>query len=216
MVLRDFLKAVSRPPVTRIGTLLALAFGLSLRGADPVLGIDVPWVVTTGGLPPLSTLELPLTTAVTGLPDHLTFELGFATREIPMPGGLFDSFTLTIAGPAPSEILTLLTADAFGLTVAPVTPGGIPLPPGSLTLIPIAPFEPLLPGAVTGLAYRADLVIPDALAGKPLTVRFDVFDNGDSEVSRAYAQVRAVPELSPVWLLGAGLLLMRMLARKSK
>jgi hypothetical protein len=173
--------------------------------ADPRPGLDVPWVVTTGALPPLSSQSLPLDAAVDGFASRMTLELGFASREIPGPGTLFDSLTVSLLGPAPGQVATLFTADVTGLTVAPFTPGGLTLAPGALSFSSLAPLEPLLEGATVAYAYRAEVVLPAEVAAGGWTVQFDAFDNGNAVASRSSIQVRPIPEPGVVALLTVGL-----------
>jgi hypothetical protein len=143
----------------------------------------------------------------------LTFDVGFATDELFGPGRLFDSFSISVAGPGNQPFAALLTADASGVLWAPATEGGFPLNGGTISRLGMAFPE----GTRTYLqaeAYRISWPLPSAFRGD-LSVTFDLFDNLDGSGSLAYFTTPTiVPEPTFVSLLALGTWLA--LRRKSR
>src|SRR5688572_24365272 len=102
---------------------------ISVRAADSVL--------RTGEGGPLQTATVPLIIPGASLFPQLSFEFAFATDETPQAGTFHDSVTFTLQTTNQSSLAILLTLDAFGLQLAPPTPGGVAIPPGSLQANPI-------------------------------------------------------------------------------
>lgn len=166
-------------------------------------GFGVPWVASTPVPDTLQTQVIPLGPEDgRGLPDRLQYELGFSTFETAATGFLFDSLTVSLARADGTGSTVLVTGDVFGLTIAPLAPGGL-LTGGGISVTEIVPGIPLLAGASISFAYSMEVSLPPALSGVPLRTTFDFFNNGDVVASRGYARI--VPE-SPGWaLLGLGL-----------
>jgi hypothetical protein len=93
----------------------------------------------------------------------------------------------------------LVTGDVFGLTIAPLAPGGL-LAGGGIRVSEVDPRVVLLEGAPVSFGYAVEVQLPPTLADAELRTRFDFFNNGDSTPSRGYAMV--VPE-APLWVLGS-------------
>ena len=169
-------------------------------------GLGGPWVADTTVATVLQSRELDLGLVQgRGLPDRLEYELGFATRETAATGFLFDSLTISLSRADGTGSTILVTGDVFGLTLAPLVPGGL-LSGGGLSVSEVTPRPVLLDGAAVSFGYSIHVQLPPALAGQALRTRFDFFNNGDGVASRGYALV--VPEAS-TWglgLVGCGLL----------
>jgi hypothetical protein len=143
-------------------------------------------------------------------------EFGFSTAEVFGPGRIFDSFTVSVGRPGSLEVLILATLDASGAVFVPVSPGGINVDPATVTHT-VTAFPPISPSYATKSAYVLSVLVGAELAGSPLTVYLDLFDNLDAEPSLGYfGQVSLVPE-PPAWALcSVGLLLLLWLRRLLK
>lgn len=133
------------------------------------------------------------------------FRIAFETDEVPAAGGFFDSITVGLRGGSGSTA-TLATVDAFGITPAPSTPGGMFLDAAAVTYAstPVV-SDPVL---AHGQTYDVTVVLPAGLAGAGvlLVVTLDFFDNQNGIASKATIQVpTVVPEPGPVALLLTGL-----------
>lgn len=175
-----------------------LGVGVAM-GQKTQAGLGRPWLADTAGSAVLQGQELDLG-LVEGraLPDRLEYELGFATREVATTGFLFDSLTVSLSRADGTGSTILVTGDVFGLTLAPLAPGGL-LSGGGISVSEVTPRMILLDGAAVSFGYAIHVQLPPALAGQALRTRFDFFNNGDAVPSRAYALV--VPEAS-AWVLG--------------
>jgi hypothetical protein len=169
-------------------------------------GLGAPWIADTTVPAVLQSQELDLGLVEgRGLPNRLEYELGFATREVAATGFLYDSLTISLSRADGSGSTILVTGDVFGLTIAPLAPGGL-LSGGGISVSEVTPRLALIDGAAVSFGYSIHVQLPPALAGQELRTRFDFFNNGDGVASRGYAMV--VPEAS-TWVLGfvgAGLL----------
>jgi hypothetical protein len=192
----------------RVGALAAAALGGAFAAAMSAQSVAVGPAGTlvefdsVTGPAPVGGVTVPLAAGTAGLPAEFRFEFGFATAEVPAANTLLDSLSIALSGARAEELLAaLVTVDAFGLTVAPATPGGFAVTSG-LRFEPVAPrvgFGPL--GA--GVAYAGTWTLPPEFRGEALSVNLDFFHNANGQASAAYAFV--VPEPAPWLLLGAGL-----------
>lgn len=179
--------------------------GLLRAVADgPLAGRDEPWEVTTGALVPLTTTDVPLDAALARFPGTIGLEFVFSTREVPVPNALFDSLTVSLVGNGAGQVATLFTADATGLNLAPATPGGLAFDAGAIRLLPLPSSGSFLADAAVAYAYRADVALPAWAGTGAWSVRFDVFDNGDTVASRSRVQLASVPEPGAWALMATG------------
>ena len=173
---------------------------------EAIGGLGDPWIADSTVAAVLQSRELALGAEDgRGLPGRLQYEIGFATREAAGIGFLFDSLTISLSRADGSGSTVLVTGDVFGLTIAPLAPGGL-LAGGGIRVSEVDPRMVLLDGAPVSFGYAVEVQLPPALADAALRTRFDFFNNGDAVPSRAYALV--VPEAS-TWglgLVGCGLL----------
>lgn len=180
---------------------VAMGMGSGL-GAD---GFMEPWLAETPALETLQTRVIPLGPEDgRGLPDRLQYEIGFSTDETAATGFLFDSLTISLARGDGTGSTVLVTGDVFGLTIAPLAPGGL-LASGGISVNEIAPRVPLLAGAAVSYAYTVEVALPPTLSGAELVTTFDFFNNGDAVASRGYAMVVPEPGLGTLMGLGLGL-----------
>jgi len=192
----------------RVGLLRRLALLVLL--AVPRLGSsqgtsgDQIILLTTNGVV-LVTEVRPLSWGPSDTPPLLHFSLGFSTDETALPGEFLDSFSVTLETDNSDLTFLLLTIDAFGLVVAPPTPGTIPLDPGDVVATPIG-FPSLQPVLANQFAFDFTAVLPDQLAGRNANIYFDLFNNQNSLQSLAWfsSEIR-VPEPSVAALLLLGL-----------
>ncbi len=165
-------------------------------------GFGVPWEADTSVAATLQTQVLQLGPEVSEIiTGRLRYELGFATVEAPATGFLYDSLTISLARADGSGSTVVVTGDVFGLTIAPLTPGGL-LAAGGISVSETTPSLPALEGFPTVFAYTIDVELPPALRDFPLLTTFDFFHNEDGRPSRGYAMI--VPEPSTAALLGGG------------
>lgn len=177
-----------------------------LSQAADLRGLGSPWVEETDGPETLQTQSVFL--AANGerpFPELLQFEIGFSTTEIASIGVLYDSLTLSLSRPDGSGSVILATGDVFGLTLSPGGVGGL-IPGVSVRVSEVGFRESALPGATTTFAYAVEVDVPILARGDDFRATFDLFGNGDLQVSRGYAM--AVPEPMTSALLGIGVLLL--------
>lgn len=154
---------------------------------------------------PVAQAQVPVPAALPGRPAEFRFELGFATQELPLPNRLVDSLTLTLwSGGLGGSPAVLVTVDAFGLSVAPDTPGGVPVGVG-LKLEPVAPRVGYGPGLGAGVAYSGSWTLPESFREADLTLSAAFFHNGDAVRSAGYAFIVPEPSLPGLLVLGTGL-----------
>lgn len=162
-------------------------------------------ILQTGGENPIVSSAVPLVLEGNSI---LSFRFGFTTDESVMPEIFLDSFSVSLSddlgGYAP--IATLDTSGAYW------APAG-----GTVALTDEEIFrEPIeLPSSVTPLAQQLAwfvmVPIPEIFQGKPLTLYFDLFDNGNEVNSVAWfsdVTVQPVPEPEARWMALTGLLLL--------
>src|SRR6266480_4166489 len=145
-------------------------------------------VFRTGTNEPLLTLSLPFSAPPTNSPSLLRFDFGFATEEPDLPDTFFDSFSVTLQRNDQSATALLLTADRTGVQWAPTNPGGLTLNPTDDVQHADTPFPNLTPSLALKFAYSITFALPMALAGGPLTLFLDLFDNLNAASSLAYVQ----------------------------
>lgn len=174
--------------------------------AADLRGLGSPWVEETDGPETLQTQSVYLA-ADGGRPflERLQFEIGFSTTEIASVGVLYDSLTLSLSRPDGSGSVILATGDVFGLTLSPGGVGSL-IPGGSVRVTEVGFRETPLPGASATFAYAVEVDVPALAQSDDFRATFDLFGNGDLQVSRAYAM--AVPEPMTPALLGIGVLLL--------
>ncbi len=144
-------------------------------------------VFRTGTNEPLLTLSLPFDAPPTNSPSMLRFDFGFASAEPDVADTFFDSFSVTLQRNDQSATALLLTADRTGVQWAPTNPGGLTLNPTDVQHAD-APFPNLTPSLALKFAYSITFALPMALAGGPLTLFLDLFDNLNAASSLAYVQ----------------------------
>ncbi len=189
----------------RLATTLAIA-GSTSGGVSAATGsgFGTAWLADTSGPSTLQSVSLPLGPEVSEVvPGRLRYQVGFGTFEVSSTGFLYDSLTLSLARADGSGSVVLVTADVFGLTVAPLQPGGLLSGGGGISVSEITVGLPELAGLPTAFAYNVDVELPPALRDIPLLTTFDFFNNGDLALSRGFAMV--VPEPSEWALLVTGL-----------
>jgi hypothetical protein len=106
----------------------------------------------------------------------LNFKFGFSTDESPSPGEFLDSLSVTLQTDNQDLTILLLTLDAFGLVVAPSTPGTTPLDPEEVVTTPID-FPSLQPVLANQFAFEFTARLPPQLAGRNASLYFDLFNN---------------------------------------
>ncbi len=151
--------------------------GISLEGPLTVF--------RTGGSEPLLTLNLPFSPLPTNSLSLLRFDFGFATAEPDVPDTFFDSFSVTLQRNDQSATALLLTADRTGVQWAPSHPGGLSIDPSDVQHADTT-FPNLNPALALKFSYSVTFALPLALAGGPLTLFFDLFDNLNQFASLAY------------------------------
>jgi len=194
---------VTAPPVVRgriasvvspywaaiaIATGFLFSAGKGVGHAEGGISTEGPFTVfRTGTNEPLLTLRLPFSGPPANSPALLRFDFGFATAEADVPDVFFDSFSVTLQRNEPSASALLLTADRTGVQWAPANPGGLELAPGDVQHAP-GSFPDLNPALALRFAYSISFALPAALAGGPLTLFLDLFDNLNAAASLAYVQ----------------------------
>jgi hypothetical protein len=168
-------------------------------------------VLRTGGGSPLSGGSIVVAPFPVGGDATLEFEFGFGTEETPTPGGLHDSFTASVETGSGLQAF-VVTTDVFGSQWTPSNPGGTEFLPSSVTSSAISLPIVVAPADLIG-AYHVKLALPDEFRAQPLTLHFDLFDNGDALASVAFFNaVVAVPEPSVVALVAFGVAFLAMAA----
>jgi hypothetical protein len=160
-------------------------------------------VLNTGSGQPLVTGERTVNVSSNLPQPQLQFSFGFATDETVVPNKLMDSFTVTIQDTNGARTAILLTSDASGTVLAPVSPGTVVIDPGTISLTPI-PYPSLNPLLANRQAFQASAAIPGQFLSGPINVFFDLFDNQDALASQGWfsdPRVAPVPEPQP-WVLG--------------
>jgi hypothetical protein len=156
------------------------------------------WIVDTSVPDVLQSQSIQALPAITSV-GKLQYEIGFTTGEQVDLGFLFDSMTIALAKADGSGAANLVTADAFGLTIEPLSPTGL-LANGGITAqqttLRISPLD----NATMSFAYAIEVTLPPALVGQELQTTFSFFNNGDEVPTESYAAL--VPEPAPIALVG--------------
>jgi hypothetical protein len=165
-------------------------------------------VLQTGGGQPLVTSQQTVDIGTNG-GAVITFNFGFVTSEVPAPGVVLDSFSVSVQDQM-SDLALLLTADASGVTWAPYSPGAAPITDSQIIRQAITPPSDS-PVLGQGLAYFVQFPVPAQFMGDPLTVYFDLYDNLSGASSLGWYEglsvVTPVPEPRTVLMAGLGLIL---------
>ena len=183
------------------------ALGCAMTGCGALAQDVALHVLRTGGGDPLSSGSVVVAPFPTTGAATLEFEFGFGTEESPTPGELHDSFTASLESGSGAAVF-VVTTDVFGSQWVPSNPGGPELSASSVSSSTILPPIIVAPAGLVG-AYRVRVELPEAFRAQPLTLHFDLFDNGDSLASVGfYNNVVSVPEppMVAVAALGAALL----------
>jgi hypothetical protein len=154
-----------------------------------IVDASVPDVLQT------QTVQIPATLTTSG---RFQYEIGFSTQEQAAFGTLFDSLTLTLARSDGSNAANIATGDVFGLSIEPISTGGL-LDGGAINAQQVAARTALLLNPNIEFAYLIEVSLPPALTGSDLTTTFSFFNNGDEIPTKAYAVV--IPEPQPVALI---------------
>lgn len=193
----------SRAKLGLVAVGLTLWGGLGARAATGS-GFGTAWLADTSVPSTLQSVSIPLGPEVSEVvPGRLRYQIGFGTFEVSSTGFLYDSLTLSLSRADGSGSVILAMADVFGLTVAPLQPGGLLSGGGGIAVSEISADLPELAGLPTAFAYNVDVELPPALRNIPLLTTFDFFNNGDLVLSRGFAAV--VPEPAEWALLVTGL-----------
>jgi hypothetical protein len=115
----------------------------------------------------------------------LVFAFGFATDEVIEPDQFFDAFTVTLRNADRSFVAPIVTADLFGIILAPESPDGAQLQPEGF--VPETLVFPTNAGSFRfQQAYLLMFVMPPDLIGRTGTVGLTLFDNLNSRRSMAF------------------------------
>lgn len=166
-------------------------------------------VLQTGSGVPLQTKQEVLSLAGVTAPA-VRFDFGFATDEVPTPGVLLDSFTVSLQGGNSNQTAVVVTADASGVLWAPPAPGAVPLADSVIQRLAITPPS-LQPIDSRGVAFAVQVPVPSQFTGTGFEVDFDLFDNLNATMSLGWytpPQVVSAPEASSWSLLSGGLLVL--------
>lgn len=157
--------------------------------------------IETGG-PVVRSVDFPAVSLGEG---RYEIRVGFETDERPATRFLADSFTISLTGSSPDQVITVATLDTFGVSLAPSNPGGQPLDPSLIRLEPVPLLAP--PRFSGAVSYRLTVDLPEALRGRYQTLALDFFDNQNGVGSRGLVAgpAEVVPEPTPLALLGSGL-----------
>jgi hypothetical protein len=141
-------------------------------------------ILETGGGIALQRVSVPVV-APTNYPSaSVRFDVSFVTNERLLPGEFLDSFTLSLRNTNRTIVAAVLTVDRFGIIWAPVTPGGFSIAAEDLAFEP-APSPPDSSNFLFQASYRVLVNLPPALLRQPAALVLSLFDNDDSEASRA-------------------------------
>jgi hypothetical protein len=156
--------------------------------AQSGITVEGPFTVfRTGTNEPLLTLSLPFSPPPGNSQPVLRFDFGFATAEPDVLDTFFDSFSVTLQRNDQSATALVLTADRTGVQWAPSNPGGLTLNPTDVQHADI-PFPDLTPSLALKFVYSVTFALPALLAGSPLTLFLDLFDNLNQAASLAFVQ----------------------------
>ncbi len=178
----------SSPFPRRCGTVLLI---LGLAGGC-ALGQGTIFVMNTGSGQVLQSQMRDVGTTESTAPADFQFSFGFATGQVPQPGVLADSFTVTLQNLNQQITAIYATIDAGGLVIAPPSPGAVTLNPATIQVAPI-PYPALLPVvAGNAWAYQVNAPIPAQFGSGPYTIYFDLFDNQNGVPSQGWFDVNGI------------------------
>jgi hypothetical protein len=163
-----------------------------LEAQTVIPGQDGISVLKTGGTDALVSLMFPLAAAPASASPLLQFEFGFATDESEGFDTFFDSFSVTVQGSDPAQSALVLTADNTGVAWTPPNPGGIEIQPTEVTQDSVPNFA-LETTLALKFAYTVSFLLPAGLAGTPVQVFLDLFDNLNGTNSLAYVKDLRLP-----------------------
>jgi hypothetical protein len=195
----------------RQGSWRILAIGWA--ASSVTLGQSNEWLALETGGAVLRTLEIPTVSLGNG---RFEFQVGFETDEIPGPSFLADSFTISLTGAEPDQVITLATLDIFGLSLAPSNPGGRFLPLDSIRMNQLPLIAP--PMFSNAVSYRLTVDVPETLQWRHQTVALDLFDNQNGVGSRGLIgrSAEAIPEPATLPLIGCAGAMLALLRRWRK
>lgn len=162
--------------------------------------------VNTGGGTPLVTRSLNFPAMNAEDQPQLVLSFGFGTDEPFQEMFVFDSFSARLQTASGSHVAVLGTADRTGVTLTPETPGGVVLAPGAIVSSPVA-FPSLQPMPAFTVARSLRVDVPVEMAGQPLQLAFQLFDNLDGVHSVGAfwdTQLVIIPEPSALALIVMG------------
>jgi len=151
------------------------------------------FTLETGQGVALQRIEVPVVIPTNYPTVGLRLDVSFGTDEQVVAGEFLDSLTVTLRTTNRSHSVTVLTADRFGVTLAPESPLGLLDP---LKDFLIGPADPDPGNTLFAFqSHQRTLVqIPAAFLTEPSVLVLSLFDNEDSEVTRAViARLRVRP-----------------------
>jgi hypothetical protein len=144
----------------------------------------------------------PILLSETAEGSFFNFKIGFETFETTSSGGFLDSLSISIYTTDPSRVALIATIDAFGASVTPENPGGVPLSSEAVRLT-LAPHGGPIQ-APTQFDFDMQVRVPAELAGQQVNAALDFFNNQNGAQSFGYAELPVVPEPGVMGLIGLG------------
>lgn len=154
--------------------LLTGSFSLKTGSGSVLLRTNLPWSAPTNLTHPA-----------------LAFAFGFGSDDVFTNGEFFDSFTLTVRNEDSSFVAPILTADLFGVTLAPSNPDGTQFDESDVQTEELL-FPPLATNFRFQQAFLVLVELPPALAGQSGTVGLSLFDNLNGRGSLGFISHLAV------------------------
>jgi hypothetical protein len=142
-------------------------------------------VLNTGGGQLLVSETRGLSADPTLVLPAVEFNFGFATDEAIEPSVFLDSFTVTAQDGSSNQTALLLTIDADSLVIAPPAVGTLSVDPSGIRAYDSA-YPSLVPVLAQRQGFQARALLPPQLAGRPINIYFDLFDNLDGRKSQAW------------------------------
>jgi hypothetical protein len=172
-------------------------------------------VLQTGGGGPLVSREVPLVMPEADTNVLVTFDFGFATDEFLDPEAFLDSLTASLSSQNNQNFLPLFTIDASGVVWLP-TGGNVVLSDSDLQRMGID-FPSGPPTLTQRSAWHVEVVVPSVfLDGNPVSLFFDLFDNGNPVASAGWFRdvtLVVVPEPGVGALAVFGIVVMQFIRR---